>query len=98
LLVTIRLTPKGGRDAIDGIVELADGTAVLKARVHAAAHEGAANAALVRLLAKALGIAAGDVSLVGGATGRIKQIRIEGPGSVLATALKAACGGSRGPT
>ena len=33
LSLSIRLTPKGGRDAIDGIEELADGRAVLKARV-----------------------------------------------------------------
>ena len=53
----MRLTPKGGRDAIDGIEQLADGRAVLKVRVRAAASEGEANAALVKLVAKALGVA-----------------------------------------
>jgi uncharacterized protein len=92
LLVTVRLTPKGGRDAIDGIAELADGTAVLRARVRAAAHAGEANAALVGLLADALGIAGGDVTLLAGATSRVKQIKIAGPGPALAAALEAACG------
>ena len=46
LLVCVRLTPKGGRDAIDGIEQLADGRMVLKVRVRAAPSEGEANAAL----------------------------------------------------
>jgi uncharacterized protein len=53
LVVDVRLTPKGGRDALDGIATLANRRAVLKARVRAAPHENAANAALVRLIAKA---------------------------------------------
>ena len=48
VVVTVRLTPKGGRDAIDGIETLADGRAVLKVRVRAAPSEGEANAALCR--------------------------------------------------
>ena len=78
LVVTVRLTPKGGRDAIEGIDHLADGTAVLKARVRAAPSDGEANAALLRLLAKALGIASRQVTLVGGATARVKRVRLEG--------------------
>jgi len=38
--LTIRLTPKGGRDAIDGVDVLADGRPVLKIRVRAAASDG----------------------------------------------------------
>ena len=52
----VRLTPKGGRDAIDGIETLADGRTVLKARVRAAPSEGEANAALIQLIAKTLGV------------------------------------------
>jgi len=51
LLLTVRVTPKGGRDAIDGIAALADGMSVLKGRVRAAASEGEANAALLRVVA-----------------------------------------------
>jgi uncharacterized protein YggU (UPF0235/DUF167 family) len=51
LSLTVRLTPKGGRDAIDGIDERADGRCVLKIRVRAVASVGEANAALVKLVA-----------------------------------------------
>ncbi len=78
LVLAVRLTPKGGRDAIEGIEQLADGRSVLKVRVRAAASEGAANAALVQLVAKSMGVAARDVSLMAGATSRIKRLRIGG--------------------
>ena len=88
VIVTVRLTPKGGRDAIDGIETLSDGRAVLKARVRAAPSEGEANAALGRVLAKALGVPPRDVAIVGGATSRIKRVRILGDANVLTAALE----------
>ena len=91
LMLTVRLTPKGGRDAIDGMAQLADGTWVLKARVRAVASEGAANAALIRLLAGAVGIAARDVSLAAGAGARVKQLKLGGAGAALAAALEKIC-------
>jgi uncharacterized protein (TIGR00251 family) len=87
LALTVRLTPKGGRDAIDGIERMADGRSVLKIRVRAAPSEGAANDALVRLMAKSLGVAPRQVSLVAGATARIKRLEIAGAGPALAAAL-----------
>jgi uncharacterized protein len=87
LIVTVRLTPKGGRDAIDGIEVLADGRAVVRARVRAVPADGAANAALVKLLADALDVAARDISVVAGATARIKRIKIAGGGAALAAAF-----------
>ena len=88
LVVTVRLTPKGGRDSIDGIAQLADGSTVLKVRVAAAPSEGEANDALVRLLARMLRVAPRDVTLVGGATSRIKRISIRGDGGTVAAALE----------
>jgi uncharacterized protein len=85
--VTVRLTPKGGRDAIDGVETLADGNTVLKVRVRAAPHEGAANEALCRVLAKALGVPSSRVEIVSGATSRIKRVKIVGGAAALSAAL-----------
>ncbi len=87
VLVDVRLTPRGGRDAIEGIEHRADGRAVLKARVRAPAHEGEANAALCRLLADAVGTAPRQVTLLAGATARLKRIRIAGDAASLVAAL-----------
>lgn len=86
--LTVRLTPKGGRDAIDGVEELADGRAALGARVRAVPAEGEANAALIRLIAKAMGVPPRDVSLAAGATGRLKRLAISGDGPTLIAVLE----------
>jgi len=91
VVVVIRLTPRGGRDAIDGVAQLSDGRSVLKVRVRAAASEGEANAALIKLIAKTLGVAVGDVSLVAGASARLKRLRISGAGATLAATLEKIC-------
>jgi hypothetical protein len=91
LLLAVRVTPKGGRDAVDGIADLADGTCVLKVRVRTAASGGAANAALLRLVAGTLGLPARDVSLLAGDRARIKRLKIAGAGPALAAALEKIC-------
>lgn len=88
LIVTVRLTPKGGRDSIDGVETLSDGQTVLKLRVRAAPFEGEANAALGRVLAKVLGVPPTRVEIVGGATSRIKRVKIAGDANALAAALE----------
>ena len=88
ITLAVRLTPKGGRDAIDGIETLADGRSVLKARVRAAPTEGEANDALCRLIAKSLGVPPRDVELTAGATARIKRLTITGDGARLTAALE----------
>jgi uncharacterized protein len=74
----VRLTPRGGRDAIEGVERRADGRIVLKARVRAAPFEGQANEALCRLLAQELGIAPRQVEIAAGEGARIKRLRIAG--------------------
>lgn len=76
--LTVRLTPRGGRDAVEGWVSDAAGRPVLKARVAAAPVDGAANEALIALIARSVGRPKGKVRLVSGAGARIKQIEIEG--------------------
>jgi uncharacterized protein len=85
----LRLTPKGGRDAIGGWSQGADGTSHLKARVSAAPEAGKANAALIVLLAKRLGIAKSRVAIVSGETARMKIVDIAGDGAALAAGLNA---------
>ena len=68
----VRLTPRGGVDRVDGAVD-----GVLRARVAAPAVEGAANEALVRLLADELDVPRRDVRLIAGATGRTKLIAVD---------------------
>jgi hypothetical protein len=87
----VRLTPRGGRDAIDGIDILSDGKAVLKVRVRAAPSEGEANAALLALLARELGLSRQAVALAAGATARIKLLAIAGDAAALEARLEAAC-------
>ena len=88
IALTVRLTPKGGRNAIDGIDVLSDGRAVLKARVAAPPSEGEANDALCRLIAKAMGVPPRDVAVVAGASARIKRLTIAGDGPTLIATLE----------
>jgi uncharacterized protein (TIGR00251 family) len=87
VLVDVRLTPRGGRDAIEGVARRADGRVVLKARVRVAPSDGEANAALCRLLADAVGVAPRQATLVSGATAREKRVRISGDAASLMAAL-----------
>ncbi|MGY4499591.1 uncharacterized protein (TIGR00251 family) [Bradyrhizobium sp. GM24.11] len=76
--IALRVTPRGGRDGVDGIEQLSDGRSVLKVRVRAIADGGEANRAVLVLLAKSLGVPKASVSLLSGATSRLKQVAIAG--------------------
>jgi uncharacterized protein (TIGR00251 family) len=87
--VALRVTPRGGRDDIDGLETLADGRTVLKVRVRAIADGGEANRAVTALLAKALGVPKARVRILSGATSRLKQIAVDGDPATLGEALGA---------
>jgi len=72
-LIRVRVTPRAGRDEIDG---WQDG--VLRVRVHAAPVDGRANEAVCRLLAKQLGLPYSAVEVVSGSSARTKTLRVEG--------------------
>ena len=74
----VRVTPKGGRDAVDGWALDPAGRPYLKVRVSAAASDGEANAALVACLAKTLKRPRSAVRIVSGQTSRLKMIEVEG--------------------
>ena len=86
--VALRVTPRGGRDDIDGIETLSDGRSVLKVRVRAIADGGEANRAVTELLAKALGVPKARVKILSGATSRLKQVAIDGDPQKLAEVLR----------
>jgi len=83
------LTPKGGRDAIEGWSSDAAGKALLKARVAAAPEDGKANSALVELIARTLGVKKSSVRIVSGASSRVKLIEVDGDRALLARLARA---------
>ena len=87
--LAVRVTPRGGRDAIDGIETLANGRSVLKVRVRAIADGGEANRAVTELLATVLGLPKSSVRLTSGFTSRIKQVTVDGDPARLGEALRA---------
>lgn len=89
LQLRVRLNPKGGRDAIDGLTATAEGQAV-KARVRAAPENGEANDALMVLVANWLGVPRRDVILSSGHKSRTKQLAIAGDRQTLEQRLQAA--------
>ena len=85
----VRLTPKAALDRIEDVETTADGRSHLKARVRAVPENGAANHALERLIAKALGVPASAVSVIAGGTARLKTLRVAGEPTALAKAVEA---------
>ena len=87
--IALRVTPRGGQDAIDGIETLANGLSVVKVRVRAVAEGGEANRAVTELLAKALRVPKSRVRVLLGATSRLKQVAVDGDPAQLGAALEA---------
>ena len=92
VLLSLRLTPRSSKEALEGVETLADGRSVLKARVRAVPEDGKANLALLRLLADQLDCPIRALSLATGATGRTKVIRIDGPPETTLARLAALAG------
>lgn len=77
--IAVRVTPRGGRDSFSA------GTAEhFAVRLAAAPVDGAANTALIPLVARAFGLARRDVTLIAGDTARLKRLRLAGDPSALA--------------
>ncbi len=69
----VRLTPGAGSDRIDGAVG-----GILQVRVAARPVDGAANEALMRLVADALDVPRSRLAIRTGERSRVKLLRIEG--------------------
>jgi len=89
VVVACRLTPKGGRDAIEGVAQLSNGTSVLLARVREPPGEGRANDALRALLAEKLDAPVSRVRIAAGARSRLKQVAVSGDSKALIARLRA---------
>lgn len=76
--LAVRLTPGAASDRIDGWDADAEGRRVLKVRVRARPIEGEANDALIKLLAKALGVPKSAVAIQRGGQSRTKILVIDG--------------------
>ena len=73
------MTPRGGKDVLSG-----GNGEHFAARVLAPPVEGAANRAVVALIAAAFGVAKRDVALIAGETARVKRLAIAGDPQALA--------------
>ena len=71
--ITVHVTPRSGRDQVQW---QPDGA--LRVRLRAAPVDGAANEALVRLLAKSLCVSKSAVAIISGATSRTKVVEVSG--------------------
>jgi uncharacterized protein (TIGR00251 family) len=89
LLLDLRVQPNARKAGIEGLEQRADGRTRLRLKVTAPPEDGKANAAVVALLAKALGLPKRDLALVRGETARDKTLAIDGEPGALARRLEA---------
>jgi hypothetical protein len=75
-ILPIRVTPRSAKPGIGGWRADADGREELEVRVAEAPADGAANEAVIRLLAKALGVSRSEVEIVAGAASRHKRVAV----------------------
>jgi uncharacterized protein len=87
LRIRLRVQPRSARNRIAGV----HGEA-LKICVTAPPVDGAANAAVIAILAEALGVAKSRITIVTGATGRDKQVMVGASSPAVIAKLEAAMG------
>jgi len=76
--VSVRLTPKGRRDAVEGLAATAAGGAEIRASVTAVPENGKANKAVIKLLSKTWKVPKTSIDLISGETDRHKVFMISG--------------------
>lgn len=75
-VIGLRVTPRSAKPGIGGWRTGVDGHQELEVRVAEAPADGAANEAVVKLLAKALGVSRAEVKIVSGAASRHKRVAV----------------------
>jgi len=83
----VRVTPRAGREGFAGLAVEGDGLVSLRLKIAAPPVDGAANAAVIALLAKALRLAKSSISIASGETSRRKVVFISAPSEVALAAL-----------
>ena len=73
VVLSVRVIPRARRSGLAGTRDNA-----LVVRLTARPVEGAANAELIEVLARALGVAKRAVSIVSGERGRLKRVKVDG--------------------
>ncbi len=92
IALAVRLTPKSSIDRVDGVKADSSGAWHIAARVRAVPDKGAANDALVRLIAGWLAVPAGSVTIRTGHTARLKTVVVAGDRTALIEAIAANLG------
>ena len=96
VMIRVRLTPRSSREGVEGLEATAQGPAV-KARVRAAPEQGAANSALVALIARWLAVPQSMVAVVAGTTARVKSVHVAGQPAALGRRIDEAVAGLAAP-
>jgi uncharacterized protein len=92
LRLHLRVTPNAGADRIEGVETRDDGNTVLRLRVAAVPDKGRANAAVIALLARALGVPKSAIAVTAGETARLKTVVISAEPMALIAKLDALTG------
>jgi hypothetical protein len=77
-LLQVRVSPRSSRDEVAGVCLAADGSPSLAIKVRAVPDRGQANDAVIEILARTAGVARSTLSIVSGATKRLKTIHVAG--------------------
>jgi uncharacterized protein len=86
LALTVRVTPKSSRDAIEGL-EARGPVMALRVRVRAVPEDGKANVAVASLIAGWLDVPKRSVAVTGGLTARTKTVTLTGAAANIERAL-----------
>lgn len=81
VVVTVRVTPRARRDGVDGATEVAGprgAESALVVRVSSPPADGAANQAVLRVLAKAWRLPLSSLTIIAGTSSRLKRILVRG--------------------
>ena len=89
ITLSVRVSPRGGRNAVEGLVADAEGRPQLGLRLAAAPVDGEANDAVEATLARWLSVAACEVDVTEGTTTRSKTVTIDGDPVALMRRLQA---------